>query len=93
MAHALARADFEVERATLANWIIRPAELHYRRLYEALRKTLLSQQQLIHGDETMVQVLKEPRKATQSKAYMWVFRSAEDYPEPVVLFDYQPGRG
>ena len=50
MAHALARADIEVGRATLANWIIRPAELHYSRLYEALRKTLLSQQ-LIHGDD------------------------------------------
>lgn len=58
MAHALARADIEVGRGTLANWIIRPAELHYSRLYDALRRTLLSQQ-LIHGDETTVQVLKE----------------------------------
>ncbi|SOE49828.1 Transposase [Burkholderia sp. OK233] len=91
MAHALARADIEVGRATLANWIIRPAELHYSRLYEALRKTLLSQQ-LIHGDETTVQVLKEPGKAAQSTSYMWVYRSAEDCCEPVVLFDYQPGR-
>lgn len=91
MAHALARADIEVGRATLANWIIRPAELHYSRLYEALRKTLLSQQ-LIHGDETTVQVLKEPGKTAQSTSYMWVYRSAEDCSEPVVLFDYQPGR-
>ncbi|WP_156529238.1 IS66 family transposase, partial [Caballeronia udeis] len=91
MAHALARADIEVGRATLANWIIRPAELHYSRLYEALRKTLLSQQ-LIHGDETTVQVLKEPGKTAQSTSYMWVYRSAEDCCEPVVLFDYQPGR-
>jgi transposase len=92
MAHALARAEIEVGRGTLANWIIRPAGLHYSRLYEALRKTLLSQQ-LIHGDETTVQVLKEPGKAAQSNSYMWVYRSAEDCPEPVVLFDYQPGRG
>ncbi|TCK42158.1 transposase [Paraburkholderia sp. BL8N3] len=92
MAHALARADIEVGRGTLANWIIRPAELHYSRLYGALRTTLLSQQ-LIHGDETTVQVLKEPGKAAQSTSYMWVYRSAEDCPEPVVLFDYQPGRG
>lgn len=79
-------------RGTLANWIIRPAELHYRRLVDALRKTLLSQP-LIHGDETTVQVLKEPGKTAQSKSYMWVYRSAEDCAEPVVLFDYQPGRG
>ena len=92
MAHALARADIAVGRGTLANWIIRPAELHYRRLYDTLRRTLLSQQ-LIHGDETTVQVLKEPGKTAQSTSYMWVYRSAEDSPEPVVLFDYQPGRG
>ncbi|HEY2624757.1 MAG TPA: IS66 family transposase [Dyella sp.] len=92
MAHALARADIEIGRGTLASWIIRPAQLHYSRLREALRSTLLSQQ-LIHGDETTVQVLKEPGKPAQSTSYMWVYRSAEDSPEPVVLFDYQPGRG
>ncbi|MFP3582633.1 IS66 family transposase [Paraburkholderia sp. SIMBA_055] len=92
MAHALARADIEVGPGTLANWIIRPAQLHYSRLYDALRTTLLSQQ-LIHGDETTVQVLKEPGKTAQNTSYMWVYRSAEDSPEPVVLFDYQPGRG
>ncbi|WP_454824726.1 IS66 family transposase [Paraburkholderia xenovorans] len=92
MAHALARADIDVGRGTLANWIIRPAELHYSRLYEALRRTLLAQA-LIHGDETTVQVLKEPGRAAQSTSYMWTYRSAEDCAEPVVLFDYQPGRG
>ncbi len=92
MEDALARADIPVSRGTLANWIIRPAELHYSRLYEALRRTLLSQP-LIHGDETTVQVLKEPGKTAQSKSYMWTYRSAEDCEQPVVLFDYQPGRG
>ena len=45
------------------------------------------------GDETTVQVLKEPGKTAQSKSYMWVYRSAEQCEHPVVLFDYQPGRG
>jgi len=92
MEHALARAGIAVSRGTLANWIIRPAELHYSRLYAALHQTLLSQP-LIHGDETTVQVLKEEGKSAQSKSYMWVYRSAEDCVQPVVLFDYQPGRG
>jgi transposase len=92
MANALGRADIEVGRGTLANWIIRPAELHYSRLFEALRGTLLSQS-LIHGDETTIQVLKEPGRAAQSTSYMWVYRSAEDCAQPVVLFDYRPGRG
>ncbi len=33
------------------------------------------------------------RQISQSKSYAWVYRSAEDCPEPVVLFEYQPGRG
>ncbi|WP_367395284.1 IS66 family transposase [Cupriavidus sp. Agwp_2] len=92
MEDALGRAGIAVGRGTLANWIIRPAQLHYSRLYEALRRTLLSQP-LIHADETTVQVLKEEGRAAQSKSYMWVYRSAEDCEHPVVLFDYQPGRG
>ncbi|MGT2453972.1 IS66 family transposase [Cupriavidus basilensis] len=92
MEDALARAGIPAGRGTLANWIIRPAELHYSRLYEAMRQTLLSQP-LIHSDETTVQVLKEEGKTAQSKSYMWLYRSAQDCEQPVVLFDYQAGRG
>ncbi|KVG37363.1 hypothetical protein WS77_22570, partial [Burkholderia sp. MSMB0265] len=40
-----------------------------------------------------VQVLKENGRNAQDKSYMWVYRSAEDSEQPVVLFEYQPGRG
>jgi transposase len=92
MADVLARSNIAVSRGTLANWIIRPAELHYSRLYAALRQVLLAQG-LIHGDETTVQVLKEEGRKAQDTSYMWVYRSAEDSEQPVVLFDYQTGRG
>jgi transposase len=92
MEDALARANIPAGRGTLAHWVIRPTELHLTRLYEAMHKTLLSQP-LVHGDETTVQVLKEQGKTAQSKSYMWVYRSAQDSQQPVVLFDYQPGRG
>jgi transposase len=92
MEDVLARSNIAVSRGTLANWIIRPAELHYSRLYAALRQVLLAQG-LIHGDETTVQVLKEEGRKAQDTSYMWVYRSAEDSEQPVVLFDYQTGRG
>ena len=41
----------------------------------------------------MVQVLCEPGKAAHTKSYMWVYRSGEFQKQPVVLYDYQPGRG
>lgn len=31
--------------------------------------------------------------SAQSQSYAWVYRSAADSDCPVVLFDYQPGRG
>ncbi|MHB9841716.1 IS66 family transposase [Paraburkholderia terrae] len=92
MQAAMARWQIPVSRGTLAHWVIRPSELHYTRLYDALYRTLLSQS-MIHGDETTLQVLKEPGRSAQSKSYAWVYRSAEDCSEPVVLFEYQPGRG
>lgn len=92
MEDVLGRSNIPIGRGTLANWIIRCGELHYSRLYDALKQVLLGQS-LIHGDETTVQVLKEPDKSAQSKSYMWCYRSAQDSAEPVVLFEYQPGRG
>ena len=66
MEDVLGRANIQIGRGTLANGIIRPAELHYCRLADALRKTLLSEP-LIHGDETTtVQVLKEPGKTAKA---------------------------
>jgi transposase len=92
MEQALARANIPVGRGTLAHWVIAPAERHLSRLVAALRATLLAQP-LIHGDETTMQVLKEDGKSAQSQSYAWVYRSAADSDCPVVLFDYQPGRG
>lgn len=88
----LARSNIAVSRGTLASWIIRPAELHYTRIYDALKQVLRSQW-LIHGDETTVQVLKEQGRKAQDTSYMWVYRSDADSEQPVVLFEYQPGRG
>ena len=92
MEAVLERSDVELGRGTMARWAIRSSEDWLSRLYEAMRRTLL-RQAIIHGDETPVQVLKEAGRSAQSTSYMWVYRSAESSAQPVVLFDYQPGRG
>ncbi|MCG1037997.1 IS66 family transposase, partial [Polaribacter sargassicola] len=61
-------------------------------IYDTL-KLRLRLQPLVHGDETTVQVLKEKDKAATSISYMWAYRSSQDSVEPIVLLDYQPGRG
>lgn len=88
---ALLRGEVDVARGTLAHWCIKSGVL-MTPLYEAMRQQLLTEP-LIHGDETTVQVLKEDGRKAQSKSYMWVYRSGEGSSRPVVLFEYQPGRG
>ena len=65
-----------LSRATLANWIIRPAEDWLMPLVSRLRQGLL-EQDVIHADETPVQVHKEKGRKNPAKSYMWVFSSGE----------------
>jgi transposase len=92
LAQALARANVSISRGALGNWVIRSSELQLQRVYEALKQKLRSQP-LVHGDETWVQVLKEDGRDAQAKSFMGAYRSGQDSEQPVVLFDYQPGRG
>jgi len=48
-------------------------------------------QKLVHGDETWIQVLKEPGRAAQTKSYLWEQSSGSG--PPIRLFHYAPGRG
>lgn len=88
---ALLRGEVDVARTTLSQWAIKSGLL-FTPLYEALRQVLLACP-VIHGDETTVQVLKEDGRRAQSQSYMWVYRTALGSEQPVVLFEYQPGRG
>ena len=46
---------------------------------------------LVHADETTIQVLKEPGKKAQTKSYLWA--QATGSGPPIRLFGYAPGRG
>ena len=80
-----------LSRATMANWIIRSSEDHLMPVVNHLRKELLKRD-IIHCDETPVQVLKEDGKKPQTKSYMWLYRSGNDGKAPIILYDYQPSR-
>ncbi|ASV84936.1 putative transposase [Ochrobactrum quorumnocens] len=92
LAKAFERAGVPVSRGALGHWVIGSSEKHLSRIYDVLKLRLRSQP-LIHGDETTVQVLKEKDKAPTSTSYMWAYRSSQDCAQPIVLLDYQPGRG
>jgi len=92
LAQTFERAGVPVSRGALGHWVIGSSENHLHRIYDAL-KLRLRLLPLIHGDETTVQVLKEENREATDTSYMWAYRSGEDSDQPIVLLDYQPGRG
>ena len=84
------RADIDLSRTTMANWMIKIGE-RVQPIMNLLRDDLLSQD-IAHCDETRVQVLKEAGKTAQSQSYIWAQRGGS-VEHPVILFDYDPSRG
>ena len=63
--------DVAFSRTTMANWTIRCAEDWLVPVWEAMRKELL-QREVLHADETTVQVLKENGKTPTTKSYIFL---------------------
>lgn len=75
----------------MSNWLLRAAEDWLEPIYDRLHEQLC-RHEVLHADETTLQVLHEPGKRAQSKSYMWLYRTSGDAPAPIVLYDYQPDR-
>ncbi len=85
----LGRFGGDLSRNTLAASIVRVGEA-VQPIINLLRDHLLDAD-LVHGDETTIQVLKEPGKKAQTKSYLWA--QATGSGPPIRLFGYAPGRG
>jgi transposase len=85
------RRGVALSRNTLANWVIRSTNDWFLPLYERLRQILL-EENIIHADETRVQVLKEDGKPAPSQSEMWVYSSAPRSKRQIRYFDYQSNR-
>lgn len=83
------RIGIEMDRSTLANWMVRCGQL-VQPLINLIHEKIL-EQDFLHMDETQVQVLSEPNKTAQSNSYMWVLRSTLPTAS-AVLFRYEPTR-
>ena len=71
----------------MSNWLLWSAEHLLRPVYDQLHKELLKRD-VLHADETTLQVLHEPGKPAQSKSYMWLYRTSGDTNSPIVLYEY-----
>ena len=81
----------EISRQNMANWVMGSFERWLSLICERMRHHLL-QNDIIHADETEVQVLREPGRKATSKSYMWVLRSAA-VDKPICVYHYDPSRG
>jgi len=83
------RFGAEIDRATMARWMIKISEL-CQPLLNLMLEDLLSGD-ILHCDETSVQVLKEPGRLAASKSYMWVLARGAPA-KPLILYNYSPTR-
>ena len=86
------RKGIHLSRQTMSNWILKATEDYLTPVYEQLHKELLKRD-VLHADETTLQVLHERDKKPQTDSYMWLYRTSGDTDKPIVLYEYQPGRG
>jgi transposase len=83
------RHGLELSRQTMSNWMLCGAnwlELLYRRMHH-----YLLQRDVLHADETRLQVLREPGRAAETQSFLWLYRSSRAGPH-IILFDYQQTR-
>ena len=84
----------QLSRNTLAAGVVRVGQAT-QPVINLLRDALLDSF-IVHGDETEVQVLKEPGRKAQAKSYMWVQMTEASgihgTGPPIRLFGYSPGR-
>lgn len=86
------RQGILLSRQTMSNWLLRCSEEWLEPVYDALKKKLLARN-VLHADETVVQVLREAGRSAGSKSYMWLYRTGGDATISIVLLEYQQGRG
>ncbi len=83
------RAGLAIPRSTLAQWVgITGVQL--QPLVDALRDVVLGQQ-VIHADETPVQMLMPETKKTH-RSYVWAYATSQFSDVAAVVFDFSPSR-
>lgn len=87
--NVLHRYGGDVNRSTMANWIMRLEDV-FKPLINLGHEILLDSDYL-QADETRLQVLKESGKAATSDKWMWMIRGGPPN-KPFTLFEYDPSR-
>ncbi len=80
----------DLSRQTLANWMLHGSNDWLSIIYNRMHEHLI-QENILHADETSVQVLHEEDRKATCKSYMWLFMTGHTSPK-IILYDYQTTR-
>lgn len=81
----------QLNRATLANWIIYCSSHYFEPFYDYLHRELLKRKFLM-AYETRIQVLHEKERRAETDSFMWLFRSGEYGLPGIILYRYTETR-
>jgi transposase len=80
-----------ISRQNMANWVIKCSEFFLNAIY-LLLITYLLRESVLHADETVFQVLREPGRAAQTKSYEWVYETSGCAEHKIVIYEYKETR-
>ena len=75
------RMGLDISRANMAYWTIRCSDEWLMPVYNRIHQILIQKCEILHMDETRIQVNKESGKKASSDSFMWVLQrgACEDY--------------
>ena len=85
------RHGVELKRNTMANWVVQTAEAYLKPFSDAFLTELL-RQSVIHADETVLQVNKEPGREATAESRIWAYASSKRAERQIRYFRYEESR-
>ena len=85
------RMGVTLSRQTMANWMIYASKKWLKPIYDILHVEML-RNDILHADETTVQVIKEDGRRASQKSYMWMYHTPKHCDKSIAIFEYQPTR-
>jgi hypothetical protein len=83
------RYGIQISKQTASNWVVK-AGAFLKPLYDMMHEDLISKD-VLHSDDTVLEVLREPGRDAASNSYMWLYRTS-GCDRPIILYEYTMGR-
>ncbi len=85
------REGVDLKRGTMANWVIQTAGKYLRPFSDRFLEELLKQS-VIHADETVLQVNREPGRDATDESRIWAYASSKRSEKQIRYFRYEASR-